>query len=642
MNSLLQEGARTGEGLIVLTMDDSLIQTLEAVEPDRALAVLATEADLPAYLLSEQAAVAIIDTAATTTPISRLTERLAAQFPDLVLIVAGDSRDQVELSAQVTRGTVYRFLHKPASAQRVRAFVQAAWRKRETENSPMTAQRARPAPANEPFLSKNTLLFGAAAIILAVGAAMWFETRSKESPPLPAAAASDSQRSQRGVDVVLEQMLAKADGALERGTLVTPPEQSALTLYREALQRDSQNLRAREGLARIAERLLSSAERSLEANALDEASRLVEQARGIDAGNTRIALVAAQIRQERERTAAPRTPPPAPAPAPAIRERAESAAAPARPAPLSNAQQLEERVYNLLDLADARIREGKLIEPATDNARFFIESAAAIAPDNPAVRESERDLAKRLVAAGRAALAAGNQDDGERWLAEASDAGAAADEITTVRREVARARINAKAESMARLAQLFNQRLTQGRLMEPADSARFYLTQLEKADSAHPTTRLARLSLSQRLSEEARSAVNRGDMKSAQAFVTSARKLGVTSNTLSSVERELAATRAPVSNFDLISAGKLERTRYVPPVYPPMAYQQGLSGSVELTFIVRIDGRVTDVNIQSSTPPQVFDSAAVEAVTKWRYRPYERDGRPVDQRVKLILRFAMD
>jgi TonB family protein len=649
MNSLLQEGPRTGEGLIVLTMDESLVRTLEAIASDRPLAVIGTEADLPGYLLSDQAAaVAVIDTAATTTPISRLTERLAAQFPDLVLVVAGDSRDQIELSAQVTRGTVYRFLHKPASAQRVRAFVQAALRRHETESAPMTATRARTAPASEPLLSRSTLLFGAAAVILAVAGAMWFETRSKQTaaPPgvRPVASAQSSRPALPTADVVLEQLLDKADAALERGDWVTPPDQSALTLYREALQRDNGSARARDGLERIVERLLTNAERALQANRTDEAERLIGQVREIDANNARVAFIAARLNQTRapQQAAALR-----PAASPASIDRAPNAvpASASLRAPINNAQQLRDRVNDLLDLADERIRVGALIEPATDNARFYIESALAIAPDDLGVLESQRRLAKLMVTQGRIALAAGNQDEGERWLAAASDAGASADDITTVRREVARARINAKAEAMARLAQLFNQRLAQGRLMEPAsDCARFYLTQLERSDSAHPSTRLARLSLSQRLAEEARSAVNRGDYASAQAFVANARKLGVASNTLTAVERDLSAARSPQfsNDDDLISASRLERTRYVPPIYPESAKQRGLSGMVELIFTVTSDGRVDDVDIQRASPPQVFDEAAVEAVRKWRYRPYERNGRAVDQRVKLILRFAMD
>jgi protein TonB len=285
-----------------------------------------------------------------------------------------------------------------------------------------------------------------------------------------------------------------------------------------------------------------------------------------------------------------------------------------------------------------------LIEPAQDNARFYVESAAAIAPDNAQVRAAESDLASRLLARGRSSLAAGNQDDGERWLAAAADAGASPDDITTIRRDIARTRINAKADTMARLSQLFNQRLNQGRLLETSDSARSYLTQLEQSDASHPSTRLARVSLSGRLLEEARQATNRGDLVAAQGFVSNARKLGANSVNAAAVERAIAAARddSGRATDGTISAGRLERLRYVPPDYPMEARQKGLSGNVELTFTVRSDGKVSDVSIENSTPPQIFDEAAIEAVRKWRYRPYERDGLAVDQRVKLNLRFAMD
>jgi protein TonB len=310
-------------------------------------------------------------------------------------------------------------------------------------------------------------------------------------------------------------------------------------------------------------------------------------------------------------------------------------------------QQVNQRVSNLLALAEERIRDGSLIEPAQDNARFYIESAAGIAPDNAQVRAAERDLASRLLVRGQSTLAAGNSEEGERWLAAAADAGAAPDDITSIRRDIARTRINAKADTMARLSQLFNQRLNQGRLMEPSDSARFYLMQLEQSDASHPSTRLARVSLSGRLLEEARQATGRGDLVAAQSFVSDARKLGANSVNAASVERAIAAARDKTPRLDrsedgLISAGRLERLRYVPPDYPMEARQKGLSGNVELVFTVRADGRVTDVSVQSAIPARIFDDAAIEAVRKWRYRPYERDGRPVDQRVKLNLRFAME
>ena len=91
-----------------------------------AIEAVEAEADLASHLMHAQGGVALIDAAAATSPITSLTERLKAQFPDLVLVVAGGTEDQGALTPQITRGTVYRFLHKPLSEQRVKLFVAAA------------------------------------------------------------------------------------------------------------------------------------------------------------------------------------------------------------------------------------------------------------------------------------------------------------------------------------------------------------------------------------------------------------------------------------------------------------------------------------------------------------------------------------
>ena len=614
MNSRSQEGSSAGESLIVLTMDDSLVVTLESVASNRPLAVIGTEADLPAYLIGDHAGVAIIDTAAISTPIQKLTDRLASQFPDLILVVAGDSRDQAALSAQVTRGTVYRFLHKPASPQRVKLFVDAAWRRREEGYSPMTADRARSnAAPSDPRIPRNILIYGLSAVVIAVGIAVYKDMQPAKQAPITASRTSSKPAARASQPPQRVQTPSEPDPRLEP--------------------------------------LLSRAEQALFAGRIDDSERLVNQAQAMEPNNARVVFLDAQIKKERERAALSTERGAAAAgnidrAVGALDDARRSAgeSPPVNGARQDLAQQLNRRVANLLALAEDRIRTGLLIEPAQDNARFYVESAAAIAPDDPAVRNAEQDLADRLLARGKSALAAGNSDDGERWLAAAADAGAAANDITSIRRDIAGARINTKADTMARLAQLFNQRLSQGRLMDSTDSARTYLTQLEQWDSSHPSTRLARVSLSGRLLEEARLSTRRGDLVAAQNFVSNARGLGANSVNAAAIEREIAAARDRTGRSvdAIISAGRLERTKYVPPDYPVEARQNGLSGSVELTFTVRTDGRVTDVNVERSTPADVFNDAAIDAVSKWRYRPFERDGQAVDQRVKLVLRFAME
>jgi DNA-binding response OmpR family regulator len=73
-----------------------------------------------------------------------LAERLRDTWSDLVLIVVGTAEEQSKVASQITSGVVYRFLHRPVSAPRVRLFVEAALRRHEVENDERTLEQVRP------------------------------------------------------------------------------------------------------------------------------------------------------------------------------------------------------------------------------------------------------------------------------------------------------------------------------------------------------------------------------------------------------------------------------------------------------------------------------------------------------------------
>ncbi len=59
----------------------------------------------------------------------------------------------------------------------------------------------------------------------------------------------------------------------------------------------------------------------------------------------------------------------------------------------------------------------------------------------------------------------------------------------------------------------------------------------------------------------------------------------------------------------------------VQPSYPERALLRGIEGSVRLSYYVDEDGRVRDVRVEQSSPPSVFDAAAMAALRKWRFVP---------------------
>ena len=87
---------------------------------------------------------ALLDSMFIEGDLAAMAERLRETWPDLVLVVVGTAEEQSKVAGQITSGVVYRFLHRPVSAPRVRLFVDAALRRHEVENVERTLEQTRP------------------------------------------------------------------------------------------------------------------------------------------------------------------------------------------------------------------------------------------------------------------------------------------------------------------------------------------------------------------------------------------------------------------------------------------------------------------------------------------------------------------
>lgn len=75
------------------------------------------------------------------------------------------------------------------------------------------------------------------------------------------------------------------------------------------------------------------------------------------------------------------------------------------------------------------------------------------------------------------------------------------------------------------------------------------------------------------------------------------------------------------------------------PVYPPEADRQRVSGMVRLQLKIEVDGRVSDIEIVSAVPPDVFDESALGAFRSARFVPAQRNGRPVRSLVQIVVQY---
>lgn len=66
----------------------------------------------------------------------------------------------------------------------------------------------------------------------------------------------------------------------------------------------------------------------------------------------------------------------------------------------------------------------------------------------------------------------------------------------------------------------------------------------------------------------------------------------------------------------------------VSPRYPRRALERGTEGFVDVNFDVTTFGGTSNIRIVNAQPEGTFDSAALKAVRKWKYKPQIVDGEP--------------
>jgi protein TonB len=80
-------------------------------------------------------------------------------------------------------------------------------------------------------------------------------------------------------------------------------------------------------------------------------------------------------------------------------------------------------------------------------------------------------------------------------------------------------------------------------------------------------------------------------------------------------------------------------TRQAQPIYPTAAKSVRATGVVKVEVTVDENGEVSDVSKASG--PALLQSAAKDAIRKWRFKPFLRDGQPVSATGFVNFNFAL-
>jgi len=92
-----------------------------------------------------------------------------------------------------------------------------------------------------------------------------------------------------------------------------------------------------------------------------------------------------------------------------------------------------------------------------------------------------------------------------------------------------------------------------------------------------------------------------------------------------------------VSISEGVSAGLI--VSKVPPVYPPLARNARIQGSVVVRAVINETGDVVSLELISGHP--MLAPAALDAVKQWKYRPYMLNGKAVEVETKIRVNFML-
>ena len=648
LKELLSAG---GANLFVLSADVELIDTVQRAGGEQyPVFAVAQWAELEAAIFAGRCGIALLDTDLVGGKLLAHITALEAHASRVVTLVAADRGVAQELMGYLSDRRIHRLLIKPATLGITKLLVESAVNRclqlrdlaagsdgLEMLGRGDDSKRARRWPR---------VAFGTLVVIGVAAAAAWLwlplllGDRATE-PVQPSAAAPAASASDRNVageaNERFAELLNRGAQAYAAGHLAAPTGDNALDYYLTVLSMEPGESTARARLAAVVDALFAQAESALLANSLDDAATALAGVRRADAASSRLAFLEAQLQRATTARAAATA---APKLASAARDPASSSGG----AQSASAAAAPTELDSLLVIATARIARGQLLDPAGDSALEYLRRATMLNGNDARVVRGRAALAAALLEAARVAIGNDSLDEAGRLIAGAKDLGASAEALTTVELELASVGQVAAERRHAEWLALASTRLRAGALADPAgDSALDYLRRVQ---AEAPTAAGLSAAWDEWLAAQtarARQAIAARSWaagEAALAAMAAAPRGAIAAAPLREqleterLQTQYLAAASPASELNLLDAP--------PAVYPPDALRMNIQGWVELEFVVDRTGHPKNVVLAAAEPTGRFDQAALAAVAKYRYAPFERGGHVYERRVRLRVRFALN
>ena len=271
-------------------------------------------------------------------------------------------------------------------------------------------------------------------------------------------------------------------------------------------------------------------------------------------------------------------------------------------------EEARDGMRRLFAVASARIKSDLAVGRFDDASRLLAAfQGKGIAERELAALQSDLAAARPrwLAAQARAAIANGDTEAADRFTAQLAATGTDHATLTDLQQSLQGKQTEARLVALARRVHVA---VAAGALQGPApDSAEALVLEMQQIDPAHALTNGAQQELQNALAERAHS----------QQEAAAARAAAAPTPAATPEPAPTPAAQAPAPAQEQYVAARSLAPLAVS--YPQRALEAGQQGYVIVEFTLAADGHAGNARVVESSPPAIFDAAALQAVRRGRF-----------------------
>ncbi len=316
----------------------------------------------------------------------------------------------------------------------------------------------------------------------------------------------------------------------------------------------------------------------------------------------------------------------------------------------------QDGLRRLFSVASARIR-ADLNANKVEEAERLLTAFRGVGIDSNALAALESEITaarpRALAAQARTAISKGDTEGATQLISQLSAAGADRAKVTELHDALDSQRSAARLNELANHARAL---IKSGALLEPAnDSAQSVVLSMQQLNRGSPLTLNIERELQNALIERTLAASHAGQYELAQQLLNSASILG-NGTELAAARRQVqseidsstrsravpAAAPAAVTPATTAPAPTFLRAKPLAPfdvAYPQRAFEARQEGYVIVEFTLDAKGHASNPKIVESSPVNLFDDAALQAVRRGHFDTSELGESGASQRARLRIAF---